>query len=136
MTPDSTITPPGRRAFGTVFVLRNGRFQARYRRDGRDYKKSFRTERQADQFLTREQGKLNEGTWASPAARRLTFEQATALVVADYQLNDRRSGDRLEDAIEHLRGTFGGRRMASIGADAVVDYVNAHRTEGAALATI
>src|SRR6266566_4649569 len=79
MTADlTTTTPPGRRAFGTVFALPNGKFQARYRRDGRAYKKSFRTERQADQFLTREQGKLNEGTWASPAARRLTFEQATA----------------------------------------------------------
>lgn len=131
-----TNTTPERRSFGSVFRLRNGRFEARYRHDGRAYKRRFNTQRQAEQYLSRQEVRLDDGTWAKPTVHRTTFEEGTAMVVADYEMNDRRSVDRLEQAIEHLRPTFAGMRLGAITADRIVDFVNLRRSEGAAAATV
>lgn len=125
-----------RREFGSVFALPNGRFQARYRLNGRAFKQTFNTHRAAEKHLDRTAAELDLGTHTPPTVRRTTFEEAETLIIGDFKMNNRKSLDRLEDAIEHLRPTFGGMRLAAITADRIVVYITDRQAAGAANATI
>jgi len=133
---ETTITKPARREFGALFRKPNGRTVARFRVDGRQHSKVFTTAKQAAKWLDHKQVELERGEFIAPRALRTSFEDGAKLIVADYELNERKSLDRLQDALAHLRPTFGALRLGSITADRIVAYVNARRADGAALATV
>jgi len=58
------------------------------------------------------------------------------MIVDDYEANGKRSLDRIEDAIGHLRIPFGGMKAIDITADKVTSYTAARKGEQAANATI
>jgi integrase len=59
------------------------------------------------------------------------------MIKSDYDLNNRRSKDRLEDAINHLAGFFAGRRAIDITGASITAYAeDRHKEEGAALGTV
>jgi len=67
---------------------------------------------------------------------RTTFENLAEMLMNDYRANGRRSLDRAEDSIEHLRARMAGVRACDITADRVTAYVAARRADGAANATV
>ena len=136
MTPELTMTPPGRRQFGSVFALANGKYEARYRLAGRAYKKTFRTQPLAERHLAKTQAELDAGTYVAPVTRRFMFAEAERLLTGDYAMRGLRSLDRVQDALNHLRPHFGARPLAAIGADRLTEYVVARQAEAAANSTI
>ena len=135
MTPDPTMTPPGRRAFGTIWPS-GAKYVARYRVAGRAFKKSFRTEAQAERYLAKTQAELDAGTYVAPVTRRFMFAEAERLLTSDYEMRGLRSLDRVQDALDHLRPHFGALPLAAIGADRLTEYVVARQAERAANSTI
>src|SRR2546426_4066349 len=135
MTPDPTMTPPGRRAFGTIWPS-GAKHVARYRVAGRAFKKSFRTEAQAERYLAKTQAELDAGTYVAPVTRRFMFAEAERLLTSDYEMRGLRSLDRVQDALDHLRPHFGALPLAAIGADRLTEYVVARQAERAANSTI
>ena len=55
---------------------------------------------------------------------RFQFEDLEALILRDYKRNKRRSLDRMEDAIIHLRGFFGNCRAIEIQDQLIEQYVD------------
>jgi integrase len=67
---------------------------------------------------------------------RTTFEDLTAMLLDEYRANGRRSTDRVQRSVSHLRGTFALARAVEITTDQISRYVTKRQGEGAANATI
>lgn len=86
--------------------------------------------------LKRRQGEIAQGRRVAPAADRLTFEHLAANLVGDYRAHGRRSLERVEDALTHLRMMFSGYRARTIDGALVTKYIVDRQTAGAANATV
>jgi integrase len=105
---------------------------------GKHRKRSTRTtdEQKARRFLAKWRAEVIGGTWL-PDADTTTFEQLATMIVDDYTANGRRSLDRLEDSLAHLRPAFGHLRARAISRDRIVSYARQRRDDDqAAPATI
>jgi integrase len=73
----------------------------------------------------------------TPGTDKTTFDDLATVLLTEYKANGRRSVDRVEDAVEHLRAFFGNyTRAQAITADRVLAYVRMRQEAGAANATI
>jgi site-specific recombinase XerD len=86
--------------------------------------------------LKRRQGEIAQGRRITPAAERLTFEHLATNLVDDYRAHGRRSLERLQDALAHLRGMFSGCRARAIDGALVTKYIVDRQAAGAANATV
>jgi integrase len=64
------------------------------------------------------------------------FEDLEKMLTNDYKANGRRSLERVETGLEHLRGVFAEVRAIDITTDRITEYTTARQAEGAANATI
>jgi integrase len=79
---------------------------------------------------------LAAGTYV-PDAAKTTFDTLSTILINEYKANGRRSADRVEDAVEHLREFFTKFCPArAITTDRVLAYVRRRQEEKAANATI
>jgi integrase len=90
----------------------------------------------ARQLLKQRLGDVAAGTFIGPQRDRTTFDDLAQMVIDDYKANGKRSLDRIEDAINHLRVSFGGMKAIDITADRVTAYTAARKAEHAANATV
>jgi integrase len=90
----------------------------------------------AVRLLRRRLAEMGRGRLVGPDVERTTLDDLATMVRDDYRANGRRSLDRMEDAIGHLRRVFGPARAIEITGDRVTAYAAARRREGAANATI
>ncbi len=125
-----------RRDFGYIGQLPNGKYKARWRLNGKQSYKTFRTQREAERFLARLHAEVDIGVYVEPDVRRTTFDDMAGMLLDDYLVQGRRSTDRAELAINHLRAVFGGNRAATITYDRIAEYVNARLADGAKPATV
>ena len=105
---------------------------------GKHRKRSTRTsdEQKARRFLVKWRAEVIGGTWL-PDADKTTFDQLAQMLTDDYTANGRRSLDRVEDSLAHLRPAFGHLRARAISRDRIVSYAHQRREEDkAAPATI
>lgn len=96
----------------------------------------FTKESDAWKLLKKRHGELALGKPAGPTVARTMFEDMAAMLVNDYKANARRSLNRAEDALNHLRSFFGSDRASDITSDRVTAYVTFRQGEKAANATI
>jgi integrase len=113
-------------------------FWIAYYVNGRRKHESSKSRKKSDAqaLLKRRMGEHALGLEVGDDARRLTFEDLARIVEEDYRLQGRRSLNRLQLSLRHLREHFGDDRAVSITADRLTAYANARRDEGAALASI
>lgn len=90
----------------------------------------------ARQLLKQRLGDVAAGTFIGPQRDRTTFDDLAQMVIDDYKANGKRSLDRIEDAINHLRVPFGGMKAIDITADRATAYTAARKAEQAANATV
>jgi len=132
-------TTTERREFGRIFERKASRFLwVRYRVNGKSYEESTHStsRREAEKFLARKQAELGLGVFVGPDVKRTTFEDLVTIIQDDYAVNGRRSTERLEDSLKHLRAFFAGARALTITADRLTAYVRHRLDAGAAPATI
>ncbi len=67
---------------------------------------------------------------------KVTLEDLEALILADYKKNQRRTTDRLQHSLKHLRAAFGGWRVVDIAEDGIDRYAADRLDDGAAHATV
>jgi integrase len=116
---------PGLKLRGKVWWIR-------YSRNGRRFEESAGTESKeaAKRLLDLRRGDVAKGLPISPKIGRLTFDDAAKAVVDDFKANRKRSLVVVERRInKHLQPYFGGRRMAAIGPDLVVEYVTKRQAD-------
>jgi hypothetical protein len=105
---------------------------------GRHRKRSTKTtdEQKARRFLAKWRAEVIGGTWL-PDADKTTFDQLAQMLLDDYRANGRRSLNRVEGSLAHLRPAFGHLRVRAISRDRIVAYARQRRAEDeAAPATI
>jgi hypothetical protein len=90
----------------------------------------------AVRLLKAKLAEMGSGRPVIPAAEKTTFEDLAKILTDDYKANGRRSADKLEFRIAHLRAFFGMDRAIDITTDRVTAYTAHRREEGAANATI
>jgi integrase len=79
---------------------------------------------------------VESGQLHTKQMERQTFEDLAARLVTRYTNDGKKSLERLEDSITHLRAFFGAYRARAIDYDAAGQYIEHRRAEGAAPATI
>jgi hypothetical protein len=135
---------PGRRGHGGVFQMSYGQgrhtktWYVRYRKGGKQINESSKsTDRQvAEQLLLKRLGAIAEGKWTPGRQDKTTWDELAADLVIEYQVNGRRSLDRLQRGLHHLRGFFGGQRAVDITTARVTEYKLHRQQDGAANGTI
>ncbi len=67
----------GRAVWGSVRKLPSGRYQARYRVEGRvvPADTTFRTKRDAEAYLSTVRADIERGQWVNPAAGKMTLRE-------------------------------------------------------------
>jgi integrase len=92
--------------------------------------------RKALKELDKWKAEVLQGTYV-PDADKTTFDDLATLLTNEYKANGRRSADRVEDAIAHLRAFFTSYcRVRAITSDRVLTYVRQRQEQGAANATV
>jgi integrase len=103
---------------------------------GRHHKQGgFPTKTAAREELRARQEASKQGLYV-PGADRTTFEDLAALLLTEYRANERRSLDRAEDAVGHLRTFFDGYTAKAITTTRILEYVRTRQAAKAANATI
>ena len=91
----------------------------------------------AIRLLKRRLGEIGQGRPViGRAVERTTFDDLAEMLLTDYRVNGRRSLERIEAAIEHLRSAFARIRAVDVTTDRITAYVAARQAEKAANATI
>jgi integrase len=134
--------PGGRRGHGGVFRMSYGKgrhtstWYIRYRRGGKQYNESSGStdRRVAEQLLLVRLGAVADGKWTPPKGDKTVWDELAADLVTEYTSNKRKSLDRLEDSLTHLRGYFGQQKAATITTARIIAYTAQRQTEDAAAA--
>ena len=108
-----------------------------YHVDGRRYRESSKSRKKSDALalLKLRMGEHATGQYVGAAAKRLTFEDLEAGVVASYELKGHRSLGRLWAGFNHLRDHFAGWKATAITPRALEQYAT-DRLKEAAPATV
>lgn len=128
-----------RRQFGRVRKLPSGRYQARYRGpDGidRPAPETFRTKRDADDWLADRQSELRQGDWRDPDAGRVPFGDYAAAWVRERPLAPRTAELYASLLRLHLAPTFGSLAIADITPAAVRTWRRARLDAGVGPSTV
>jgi integrase len=83
--------------------------------------------------------RLDELDSRRPSTRdlsKVTFEDLCEIIRADYTVNDRKSSQRLERSLGHLKRSFGGWRVLDISEGAIERYKADRKVDGASNASI
>jgi hypothetical protein len=104
---------------------------------GKPLKRSSRTTSRAmaNKQLEHWKAQIRQGTYV-PDADQTRFDELAALLLDEYRANARKSLDRVEDAVDHLKGFFTGWRAQAISTDRILAYVRHRQQQQAANATI
>ncbi|KOV55868.1 integrase [Streptomyces sp. AS58] len=128
-----------RRQFGRVRKLPSGRYQARYRGpDGLDRPapETFRTKREADDWLADRQSELRQGDWRDPDSGKVPFGGYAAAWVRERPLAPRTAELYASLLRLHLAPSFGATAVADITPAAVRTWRRARLDAGVGPSTV
>ena len=91
---------------------------------------------EAQRILDDKRGRVARGEVLLPRADKITFDEASADMLAHYQANQKRDLQELQGRLAHLTEYFAGKRLVAIKPDVVTRYVLARKEAGAAGGTI
>ena len=91
---------------------------------------------EAQRVLDDRRGRVVRGEPVAPKAHKVTVGELADDLMTEYRINGRRSLERLEDALAHVRRAFDSRRAQSVTTPEVRTYIAQRQQQGAANATI
>lgn len=124
---------------GMIYKQTKSRFWwIKYYKDGRPFRESTRSDKETEarRILREREGDIASGRAILPRADRVHFEELADDLLKDYRINGRRSLDRVEWALKHLRAQFGSSRVLTITTPAIRSYMEKRQKEGAKNGTI
>ncbi|MDR3502221.1 MAG: site-specific integrase [Legionella sp.] len=110
----------------------------KYYRNGQNIRESSNSKSKmvADKLLKRREGEIAQGRLPGVFFQKTTFDQLADGIFQDYKINEKKSLDRIELSITHLRGKFSGLKAAQITTPVINEYVISRLGAGAAKATV
>lgn len=126
-----------RRSFGHLY-RRGTTWWLRYSVGGQRVRESARTadREKAEKLLARREAELGAGVLIPPTMRRTTFADLERMVRDAYVVEGRRSTERLDVSLAHLRHAFGRVRAEHLTLDRLNEYVATRTRAGVKSGTI
>ena len=125
------------RGLGAVY-RRGGVWWIQIRHEGRRIRESSGStvRSEAVKLLRKRLGEISRGKFPGNTAERLRFDDLASMLVDDYIVNERKTLDRAQLSLKHLREYFGNARAVDITTDRITAYVKERRQDGAAASTV
>lgn len=97
----------------------------KYYRNGKPYRESSGTTKKmvAKKLLDRREGDIAEGKVPGIIFEKVTFEELAEEFITDYRINKKKSLDRAELSVKHLRTEFEGAKVPDITTPRISQYV-------------
>lgn len=113
-------------------------FWIKYYRAGKPYRESAHSIKESDakRLLKLREGKIAEGKFPGLRVERVRFDELAQDLLNDYKVNGKKSTDRAERSVKHLKGYFEGIKAVDITTDRIRAYILLRQDEGAKNATI
>ncbi|GMT42706.1 MAG: integrase [bacterium] len=90
----------------------------------------------AEEIYGKRKRQMTEGKFFEIQAKETTFEELKTDLIADYKINNKRSADRVDRSLKHLKAFFGNMRVADITTSLIQTYILQRKDYGAKNATI
>jgi integrase len=110
----------------------------KYYRNGKSYRESTKSTKETDakRLLRLREGQVTEGKFPGLTASRVRFDELAEDYINDYKINARKSLERAEISIGHLKNMFEGMRVVDITSDRINNYILKRQKDGASNGTI
>jgi integrase len=122
---------------GTLY-LRGKTYWIKYYRNGKPYYESTGTDKEteAKRKLKLREGQVADNKFPGLKIEKITFDELVEDLINDYKLNGRKSLDRVEYSLIHLKGYFSGLKVINIATDLIQRYIVNRQSEKAENGTI
>ncbi|MBZ0156270.1 MAG: site-specific integrase [Alphaproteobacteria bacterium] len=122
---------------GSVYK-RGGVWWIKYYRNGKPFYESSGSEKETEarKLLKSREGSIVDGKFHGLKVERITFDELAEDLLNDYRINARKSLDRIELSIKHLKGYFSGTKTINITTGEIQRYVLKRQAEKAENGTI
>ena len=74
--------------------------------------------------MSRREGEIAEGNAPGILFEKVTFDELADEFLMEYRINKRKSLDRAELSVKHLREQFGGKKVTEVNTPTIKDYVS------------
>ncbi|MDI9526476.1 MAG: tyrosine-type recombinase/integrase [Desulfomonilia bacterium] len=110
----------------------------KYYKNGKPYQESTKSgkEAEAKNLLKKREGEIAEGKFPGIVFGKVKFDDLAKDLLSDYRINGKKSLDRVEYSIKHLKKHFKGVRIPEITTPRINKYIEARLQEGAENGTI
>jgi integrase len=122
---------------GTIYK-RGNIWWIQYYRNGKPYQETSQSKKKmvARKLLELREGEVVQGKIPGIHFDRVTFDELAGDLLIDYELNERKSLERTQISIDHLKGFFEGMRVVDITTARIKIYIKTRLAENAANGTI
>ena len=120
-------------------IYKRGRiYWIQYYRQGKPFQESTKSGKEADakRLLKRREGEIADGKLPGIYFDKILYDELAQDILNDYELNSRKSLDRLKITLEHLEKAFKGYRAVNISTARIKDYIDHRLSRGRAHGTI
>ncbi len=126
-----------KRGLGSWFQ-RGSIWYIKFYRNGKPFKESTHSRKESDAvgLLKKRLGEISQGSFTGPAHKKITFDDLCQDLLADYQINQRKSRWRVRVSVSHLKAFFGGMKACDINTPLIRRYIASRQSGGAKNATI
>ena len=113
-------------------------FWVQYYRAGKCYRESSGStkESEAKNLLKKREGEIVENRFFGLRAQKIRYEEIAEDFLNDYKVNKKKSLERAEMSLKHLKGYFEGMKAIDISTDRIRAYILERREKGAENGTI
>ncbi len=124
---------------GSIYKQKNGKtFTIKYYRNGKPYRECTHSEKigDAERLLKLREGQIVQGQFMGLKAEKTLFDELAKDLIVDYEINGKKSLERVQYSIAHLTRHFEGYRANDISTDRIKRYIAQRQKEGAGNGTI
>ena len=109
---------------GSIYK-RGNTYWIKYYRNGKSFRESSKSKKKmvAKKLLERREGDIAQGKVPGILFERVTFDELADEFILDYRINNKKSLDRAELSVKHLREEFEGAKVPDITTPRIKDYV-------------
>ncbi len=97
----------------------------KYYRNGKPYRETTKSQKEADakRLLKKREGEISEGKLPGIYFDRVKFDELAEDFLRDYRINQKKSLDKAERSVGHLKGQFEGMRVPEITSPKIEAYI-------------
>jgi integrase len=109
---------------GSIYK-RGNIYWIKYYRNGKSYRESSESKKESDakRLLKKREGEISNGKLPGIYFDKVRFDELAEDFLADYRINNKKSLDRAELSVKHLKKSFEGIRIVDITSKKIRDYI-------------